>query len=81
MLVHAHDGGIDHLHRRIVTSGQRIHDPVANASPPPPNEATRTASWSHPSGGGQQFITSPMGVAALCVTWCAYSPKTRLVMP
>ena len=25
VLVHAHDGGIDHLHRRIMTGGQRIH--------------------------------------------------------
>ena len=24
VLVHAHDGGIDHLHRRIMTGGQRI---------------------------------------------------------
>jgi hypothetical protein len=28
VLVHAHDGGIDHLHRRVMTGGQRIHDPV-----------------------------------------------------
>ena len=28
VLVHAHDGGIDHLHCRIMTGGQRIHDPV-----------------------------------------------------
>jgi hypothetical protein len=24
VLIHAHDGGIDHLHRRIMTGGQRI---------------------------------------------------------
>jgi hypothetical protein len=28
VLVHAHDGSIDHLHRRIMTGGQRIHDTV-----------------------------------------------------
>ena len=28
VLVHAHDGGIDHLHRRVVTGSQRIHDLV-----------------------------------------------------
>jgi len=39
MLVDAHDGGIDHLHRRVMTGGQRIHDPVPYASPPPANEA------------------------------------------
>jgi hypothetical protein len=35
VLVHAHDAGTDHLHRRIMTGGQRIHDPVrdANAGP------------------------------------------------
>ena len=39
MQVHAHDGGIDHLHRRVMTSGQRIHDPVPYASLSPTNEA------------------------------------------
>ena len=39
VLVHAHNGGIDHLHRRIMTGGQRVHDLVPDASPPPPNEA------------------------------------------
>jgi hypothetical protein len=43
VLVHAHDGGIDHLHRRIMTGGQCIHDPVPNASPPPPHEAIVTS--------------------------------------
>jgi hypothetical protein len=28
VLVHAHDRRIDHLHLRIMTGGQRIHDPV-----------------------------------------------------
>ena len=41
--VHAHDRGIDHLHRRIMTGGQRIHDPVPDASPPPPHEAIVTS--------------------------------------
>jgi hypothetical protein len=30
------------MHRRIMTGGQRIHDPVRDASPPPPNEAIVT---------------------------------------
>jgi hypothetical protein len=42
-LVHAHDRGIDHLHRRIMTSGQRIHDLVPDSRPPPANEATITS--------------------------------------
>jgi hypothetical protein len=39
VLVHAHNRGIDHLHRRIMTDGQRIQDLIPDASPPPPNEA------------------------------------------
>jgi hypothetical protein len=37
VLMHAHDGGIDHLHRRIVTGGQRFHDlvPDPGLSPAP----------------------------------------------
>ena len=42
VLVHAHDGGIDHLHRRVMTGGKRIHDLVPDASPPPPNKAIVT---------------------------------------
>jgi hypothetical protein len=42
VLVHAHDGGIDHLHRRVMTGGQRIHDPVPHARPPPTSEAVVT---------------------------------------
>ena len=38
VLVHAHDRRIDHLHRRIMSGSQRIHDPVPDASPPPANE-------------------------------------------
>jgi DNA recombination-dependent growth factor C len=37
MLVHVDDGGIDHLHRRIVSHRQRIHDLILDASPPPAN--------------------------------------------
>jgi hypothetical protein len=47
MLVHALDRRIDHLHRRIISSGQRLHDPVPDAGPPPANEpivASRTGS-------------------------------------
>jgi hypothetical protein len=39
VLVHAHDGGIDHLHRRVMAGGQRIHDAVPDACLPPTNEA------------------------------------------
>src|SRR6476620_7686073 len=42
VLVHAHDGGINHLYRRIMTGGHRFHDPVPDASPPPTNEAVVT---------------------------------------
>src|SRR4051812_33688463 len=42
VLVHALDGGIDHLHRRVMTGSQRIHDLVPDASPPPTNEAVVT---------------------------------------
>ena len=43
VLVHAHKGGIDHLHRRVMTGGQRIRDLVRHASPPPTNEAIVTS--------------------------------------
>jgi hypothetical protein len=43
VLVHADDGGINHLHRRVMTGSKRIHDPVPDASPPPPNEAIVTS--------------------------------------
>jgi hypothetical protein len=39
LLVHADDGRVDHLHCRIMSSSQRIHDPVPHASAPPANEA------------------------------------------
>jgi hypothetical protein len=32
VLVHAHNGSIDHLHRRIMTGRQCIHDPVPDAA-------------------------------------------------
>jgi hypothetical protein len=37
--MHAHDGGINHLHRRVMTGSQRFHDLVPDASLPPTNEA------------------------------------------
>ena len=43
VLVHAHDGGIDHLHRRVMTGGQRFHDLVPDASSPPTSEAILTS--------------------------------------
>jgi len=39
MLLHAHDRGIDHLHRRIMTGGKRFHDLVPVAGLPPAHEA------------------------------------------
>jgi hypothetical protein len=39
MLVHSHDRAIDHLHRRIMTSGQRIHDLIPDTGPPPAIES------------------------------------------
>jgi hypothetical protein len=39
VLVHSHDRGIDHLHRRVMTGGQCVDDPVPYASLPPTNEA------------------------------------------
>jgi hypothetical protein len=42
LLVHAHNGGINHLHRRVMTGSQRIHDLVPDASLPPTNEANVT---------------------------------------
>ena len=39
MLMHAHDGGIDHLHGRIVSRRQAIHDPIPDACLSPANEA------------------------------------------
>ena len=43
-LVHADDGGINHLHRRVMTGSKRIHDLVPDASLLPPNEAIVTGS-------------------------------------
>ena len=39
VLVHADDGRVDHLHRRIMVGAQSIHDTVPHASPSPANEA------------------------------------------
>ena len=38
----AHDEGINHLCRRVLTGSQRFHDLVPDASLPPPNEAIVT---------------------------------------
>jgi hypothetical protein len=37
MLMHADNGGVDHLDSGIVGSGKRVHDAAPDASPPPPN--------------------------------------------
>jgi hypothetical protein len=42
---HAHNGGIDHLHCRVMTGDERIHDPVRYASLPPTNEAMTSGVW------------------------------------
>jgi hypothetical protein len=38
MLMHADNGGIDHLDSGIMGSGKRIYDGTPDASPPPPDE-------------------------------------------
>jgi len=43
MLVEAHDGRIDHLHRRFMIGGQRIDDLIPDASLPPAHEAIVTS--------------------------------------
>jgi hypothetical protein len=37
--VHAYNGRIDHLHGRIVSRRQAIHDPIPDACLSPANEA------------------------------------------
>ena len=54
VLVHTHDGGINHLHRRIMACGQRIHDLVPDASPRPANEAIVTSGEDHRSLAGSR---------------------------
>ncbi|MEH2476845.1 hypothetical protein V1282_000202 [Nitrobacteraceae bacterium AZCC 2146] len=44
VLVHADEGGINHLYRRVMIGSKRIHDLVPDASLPPPNEAIVTGS-------------------------------------
>ena len=39
MLVHAYNGRIDHLHGRIVSRRQAIHDPIPDPCLSPANEA------------------------------------------
>jgi hypothetical protein len=39
MLMHADNRRINHLHRRIMGGGQRVHDPAPDTSPSPANEA------------------------------------------
>ena len=39
MLMHADNRRINHLHRRIMGGGQRVHDPAPDTSPSPSNEA------------------------------------------
>jgi hypothetical protein len=42
MLVHAYDRRINHLHGRFMSGGQRLHDLVPDASPPPADEGDLT---------------------------------------
>lgn len=37
--MHPNNRCVDHLHRRIMSGGQRVHDAAPDASPPPANEA------------------------------------------
>jgi hypothetical protein len=39
MLMHANDGGVDHLDSRIMGSGECIYDAAPDTGPPPANEA------------------------------------------
>jgi hypothetical protein len=39
VLMHAHDGRVGDLHRRVMSGGQRFHDPVPDTCPPPADEA------------------------------------------
>src|SRR6516162_11288662 len=39
VLMHPDNRGVDHLHRRIMGGGQRVHDAAPDASPSPANEA------------------------------------------
>ena len=38
VLVHAHNGRVDHLHGRVMSRSERVHDPAPDASPSPANE-------------------------------------------
>jgi hypothetical protein len=45
-VMHTHDGGIDHLHHRVMAGGQRIHDAVPDAClPPTANERSDYSKW------------------------------------
>src|SRR5262245_24395592 len=39
MLMHADNGGVDHLDSSIMRSGKRFYDAAPNTGPPPPDEA------------------------------------------
>ena len=39
VLVHAHNRRIDHVHRRVMSTGEGVHDLIPNTSPAPTNEA------------------------------------------
>jgi hypothetical protein len=39
MLMHADNGGVDHLDSGIMGSGKRFYDAAPNTGPPPPDEA------------------------------------------
>ena len=40
--VHAHDRGVDHLHRCVMSSGDGVHNVVPDARPAPTDEAIVT---------------------------------------
>jgi len=39
VLMHADNGGVDHLDSGIMGSGKRFYDAAPNTGPPPPDEA------------------------------------------
>ena len=41
--MHADNGGVDHLHNRIMGGGKCIYDTVPDAGPPPTNEVVVTS--------------------------------------
>jgi hypothetical protein len=58
MLMHADNGGVDHLNSGIMGGGKRFYDAAANTGPPPPNEAV-VASGVWPNAAGRSSQGAP----------------------